>query len=171
MKFFKFSIVSLFITIFLTSCGPTEKEIDRYNNAIVIQQNAVINAETKLINAIMDNDTVTIPITLNDFIYQIETSLTAVQEIEEIDPDISLKKAAISMFNAYLSIAINEYPEIIELKKLSDQEFTEDKEKRFNQLSSKINQILDKKNMEFSETQKKLSEKHKIVFKTFLNGQ
>ncbi|MDD4575130.1 MAG: hypothetical protein PHI36_01760 [Bacteroidales bacterium] len=171
MKFFKFSIVSLFITIFLTSCGPTEKEIDRYNNAIVIQQNAVINAETELINAIMDNDTMTIPITLNDFIYQIETSLTAVQEIEEIDPDISLKEAAISMFNAYLSIAINEYPEIIELKKLSDQEFTEDKEKRFNQLSSKINQILDKKNMEFSETQKKLSEKHKIVFKTFLNGQ
>lgn len=171
MKFFKFSIVSLFITIFLTSCGSTEKEIDRYNNAIVIQQNAVMNAETELINAIMDNDTVTIPITLNDFIYQIETSLTAVKEIEEIDPDISLKKAAISMFNAYLSIAINEYPEIIELKKLSDQEFTEDKEKRFNQLSSKINQILDKKNMEFSETQKKLSEKHKIVFKTFLNGQ
>lgn len=171
MKFFKFSIVSLFITIFLTSCGPTEKEIDRYNNAIVIQQNAVMNAETELINAIMDNDTMTIPITLNDFIYQIETSLTAVQEIEEIDPDISLKEAAISMFNAYLSIAINEYPEIIELKKLSDQEFTEDKEKRFNQLSSKINQILDKKNMEFSETQKKLSEKHKIVFKTFLNGQ
>lgn len=171
MKFFKFSIVSLFITIFLTSCGPTEKEIDRYNNAIVIQQNAVMNAETELINAIMDNDTMTIPITLSDFIYQIETSLTAVQEIEEIDPDFSLKEAAISMFNAYLSIAINEYPEIIELKKLSDQEFTEDKEKRFNQLSSKINQILDKKNMEFSETQKKLSEKHKIVFKTFLNGQ
>lgn len=160
-----------FISIILTACGPNEKEIVRYNDDVVIEQNAVINAETELINAIMNNDTMTVPLALSDFIYQIETSLAAVREMEEIDEEISLKEAALSMFNAYLSIALNEYPEIIELKKMSKKEYTEEKEKRLDQLSFQINEILDQKNMDFFETQKKLSEKYNIAFKTFPNGQ
>lgn len=171
MKSLKALPFYVFISIILTACGPNEKEIVRYNDDVVIEQNAVINAETELINAIMNNDTMIVPLALGDFIYQIETSLAAVQEIEEIDEEISLKEAALSMFNAYLSIAMNQYPEIIELKKMSKQEYTKEKEKRLDQLSFQINEILDQKNMDFFETQKKLSEKYNIAFKTFPNGQ
>lgn len=171
MKLFRPIVFGVFISVILTACGPNEKEIIRYNDEIVLQQYAVINAETELIEAIMDNDTMVIPLAMSDFIYQIEVSIAAVQEIKEIDKEISLKEAAISMFNAYSSIAMNQYPEIIELKKLPDPEFTQDKELRLNQLSTQVNEILDQKNMEFFETQNKLSEKHNIAFKIYTNGQ
>ncbi len=171
MKIFKAFVIFLFSSLIFTSCGPSEKEIVRYNDEIVGHQHAVIIAETELVNVISSNDTSIIPLALSDFVYQIETSLKSVKEIPEVDEEFSLKEAAISMFNSYFSIAINQYPEIIELNSLSDEEFSDEKKRRFELLSTQIDEILNQKNMEFFETQQNLSKKHNIAFKIFTNGK
>jgi hypothetical protein len=171
MKIFQAISLGLFLALFVTSCGPSEKEIVRYNDEIVGHQHSVIIAEAELVNAISNNDTNIIHLALSDFIYQIENSLQLVGEIPEIDQEISLKNAAISMFNAYHSIALNQYPEIIDLNAISENEYTDEHEKRFQLLSIQIDDILNKKNQDFFETQQKLSEKYNIVFKIYTNGK
>lgn len=171
MKIFQAVSLGLFLAFFVTSCGPSEKEIVRYNDEIVGHQHSVIIAEAELVNAISNNDTNIVHLAMSDFIYQIENSIRLVGEIPEVDKDISLKKAAISMFNAYHAVALNQYQEIIVLNSLSDEEYTDEHDKRFQQLSLQIDEIMNKKNQDFFETQQKLSEKYNIVFKIFTDGK
>ncbi|MGI6321625.1 MAG: LIC11966 family surface protein [Bacteroidales bacterium] len=166
-----FLVVIISLTTFLTACKPSEKEIIRYNDEIVELQYGMLYAEAELINAISIGDTNLILITYNDLLYQIEKSIQNIELIEEIDEETSLKKIAAEMFYLYKTIYENEYNEIIRICFIPDEEYTPADDSLFYLIATEADMILNEINLEFFNTQKKLSEKYNVAFKSFDNVQ
>ena len=162
-----FLVVIISLTTFLTACKPSEKEIIRYNDEIVELQYGMLYAEAELINAISIGDTNLILITYNDLLYQIEKSIQNIELIEEIDEETSLKKIAAEMFYLYKTIYENEYNEIIRICFIPDEEYTPADDSLFYLIATEADMILNEINLEFFNTQKKLSEKYNVAFKSF----
>lgn len=166
-----FSLVIIFLAIFLTACKPSDKKIIRYNDEIVELQHALLYAEAELINAISIRDTNLILITYHDLLYQIEKNLQNIDLVEEIDDETSLKEVAIEMFYMYKTIYENEYSEIIRISFIPEEEFTPADDSLFYLIANQADMILNEVNLEFFNTQKELSKKYNIAFKSFDNVQ
>lgn len=166
-----FLVVIISLTTFLTACKPSEKEIIRYNDEIVELQHALLYAEAELVNAISIRDTNLILITYHDLLYQIEKNIQSVELIEEIDEETSLKEVATEMFYIYKTIYENEYSEIIRISFIPEEEFTPADDSLFYIIANQADMILNEVNLDFFNTQKKLSEKYNIAFKSFDNVQ
>ncbi len=151
----------------LSSCGPSDKEIIAYNDEIVAQQSLVIIAENELLTAISNKDSNIIPMAYNDLLYQIDKSITTTNEIIEIDNNLSLKNAALNLFNTYKKVVKNDYVDIIELSLTPESIYTKSMDSIFIIKSQKINQELNDANQKFFDTQKSLSEKYNIAFKIY----
>ncbi len=155
------------ISIFFNSCGPSEKEIIAYNDEVVAQQSLVIIAENELLNAISKKDTSILPIAFDDLLFQIDKSISATKVIVEVDDEMSLKNAALNLFDIYKRVVKKDYVEIIELSLTPESEYTKAMDSVFIIKSQNLNNELNDANQKFFDTQKSLSEKHNIAFKIY----
>lgn len=157
----------IFFMLFFSACGPSDKEIISYNDEIVAQQSLVIIAENELLSAISNKDSAIIPIAYEDLLYQIDKSIENTNQIVEIDNEISLKNAALNLFETYKRVVKNDYQDIIELSLIPESKYTKSMDSIFIMKSKKLNQDLNDANQKFFDTQKSLSEKFNIAFKIY----
>ncbi len=85
-----------------------------YNNQIVNDQKLILQYESKLYNAIYDNANIdTLKSILKEYQLIIDSINSKYQNPFKIED--TMRKVALSLFDAYKSIAYNEYPYLISL--------------------------------------------------------
>ncbi len=161
----RFNLFSLsLIAIVFIACGPTKKDIVKYNDDIVKEQKSVINAEKSLLNLASKLDTLNIDKEYGKFTETINKAIENVKNIKEVDKDLSLKEAAIKLFESYKSVAENEYKEVVRITKIPTPLYTAEEQAKNKKATTSIDEKLNAELKSFLEVQKKLAEKHKFEF-------
>lgn len=161
-KLFTTIICSLFVSVILVSCGPTTNDAITYNDALVNQQEKVIQNESALIEAISKNTPDKLDSSCNDLLNQIKESADVVQKMEAFDGKTDMKDAALKVFEAYKDAAENDYIELINLAKTPDTLYTQETDNKVIDLSKKIDDKLLKAIDAFRAKQKEFAEKYKF---------
>lgn len=151
------------IMLSVISCGPTSDQAIAYNDKIIDQQVAIINAMDGLNSSFSDwTNKAGMDKAWNDAIKQVETSTNEISALEAFDKNSEFKDAALKLFAVYKSVLENEYKEKVALYKLSDALFTKEIEDKCavltDQALNKMNNALD----ELKPVQAKFAEKYKF---------
>lgn len=132
-------LLLMFSAAALTSCGVTPQDAAEYNDKIIAQQSAVYDKEIALMNAMKDyTNQDGIKKAHEELISQSGTSIETVKKMDKFDGNTTFADAAVTLFETYKGLAVKEYKELIELYSLSDEEFTEEKEARADELIDAI---------------------------------
>ncbi len=158
---FKFNVMGMFALLF-ASCGPTKKEIIKYNDTIVFEQKAVINEEKIILDMASKLDVANIDKEYTKFKDVINAAIDKVSKLDEVDKEISLKDAALKLFEAYKSVAEKEYMELVRITKIPTELYTIEEQTKFKDASKVIDDKLNLELKNFLDVQKKLAEKHKF---------
>jgi len=108
----------IFLVILIMTFGSCKKintsQVIEYNNQIVNDQKLILQYESKLYNAIYDNANIdTLKSILKEYQLIIDSINSKYQNPFKIED--TMRKVALSLFDAYKSIAYNEYPYLISL--------------------------------------------------------
>ncbi len=162
----KTTLFVLFITfISITACKSDKKKVIEFNDKIIIEQEAVINAESELINALNDRKLIAIDSLYKKLLSQIVNSENNVNGIIDPDPQIGFKQAALKLFSAYKTHTQNGYKTLVDLSYIPDSIYTSKNEKQFEEISSSVYIILNSEVTTFISVQNKLADKYKFSFK------
>ncbi len=99
---------------------------------------------------------------LGDFKTRIHGLVDTVKKVEKLDDD-AFKNAFITYAKGMLQIADNEYKQIIEIGALTDEQMTEEKAKKEQELIKAINKKFDLLDDEFQKAQEQFAAKHDIT--------
>lgn len=159
-------IVSIFIvTISLFACKSDKKKVIEFNDKIITEQEAVINTESELINALNDRKLKAIDSLYSKLLSQIITSENNVNGLIDPDPQIGFKQAALKLFSSYKTQTQNGYKSLVDLSKIPDSTYTAKHEKQFEEISSSVYITLNSEVTTFISVQNKLADKYKFSFK------
>ncbi|MEI8204930.1 MAG: hypothetical protein WCH34_18055 [Bacteroidota bacterium] len=150
------------VALLFVACGPTKKDIIKYNDDIVFEQKAVINEEKTILGLASKLDTVNIDKEYTKFKDAINSAIDKVGKLNEVDKDVSLKEAALKLFEAYKNVAENEYKEVVRITKIPTALYTPEEETKYKNVSKLIDQKLNYELKNFLDVQKRLAEKHKF---------
>ncbi len=160
-------IINLFaLTVLITllvSCKPSKDDAIKYNDALVNEEIRVIEAEKAFSDAVINNKQEELDNLYNAFLKQIETSITVVSEIKSLGGDSKFKDATLSLLTTYKSVVKQEYAEVLKIAKVPDEEYTEEHNNKMNEISTKIDEMLDKEVQNFLKAQKELTTKYNIT--------
>ena len=152
-------LIPVLFAILLTSCGPTTEQARQYNDKLIAQEVKVIKALDAVDNAFSTYKPEIIEPAIEKAKKQIDKSVKIINEIGDFDGDSEFKNETLNLFNLFKKHLNNEYAEQLELYKLSDEEYTEKEEARWNELSEKMNDEYTKVFNKFSEAQESFAEK------------
>lgn len=155
----------LFCIICFTGCSQKQTEIVNFNDQIISEQEAIINAESNLISAVNEKKILEVDSNYHQLLSQIITSENNVKELVDPDPEIGFKKATLSLFAAYKTQTQNGYKTLVDLAKIPDSLFTPRQAKQFEELSANVFITLNAEVDAFITAQNKLAEKYKFSFK------
>ncbi len=159
-----YSLTMMLVISLFYSCGfVTTDQAVEFNDKIIEQQGLADSTVAVLIEAIGTFKPDQIEPALKSASLQIEKSLVELKKITNIDEESDFLALSIELLELWKSQINNEYAELLELYKLSDEEFDEEAESKQNELSKSIddnyNVIFDK----FSKSQQKFAEKHNFI--------
>jgi len=117
----------------ITKLTPVE-----YNDSIIGFQEKVIKKVLDFSQNIQMLDTVQRDAKLNDIIFEIDNSLSILNQLPSFYGNTKLKDAAITWMNFYRSVFDNEYREIIKISKKPEAEIIENDIIRMNDLSKSV---------------------------------
>lgn len=148
------------IVVAIQSCekqSPVE-----YNNGIIAHQVKIVEKIDELKKAI-DNYNVLPPdvaidemnIAYDKAVFQIDSGISFIQNVEDFKGDNSLKNGAGKLFITYKEIIEGEYKSIIELYKIPDAMFTTEDSEKLEVLSEESNKKLKTAYEDFIKVQKK----------------
>lgn len=160
----KFLLI-LFVGLALASCENKQKQIIAYNDAIISEEEALIQAESRLVEALNNRTINVLDSNYNGLLNQIMKSENKLNEIEEMDAEVGLKQGAAKLFSLYKTQTQTGYKELVELSKIPDSLYTARQAKQFEEISSTLFITLNAEVNAFIATQNKLAEKYKFQFK------
>jgi hypothetical protein len=158
-------ICFLLLSIYFVGCSQKQTEIVNFNDKIISEQEAVINAESTLVNSVNEKKLLEVDSNYQQLLSQIITSENKVKGMVDPDPEIGFKKATLSLFAAYKKQTQNGYKTLVELSKIPDSLFTPRQAKQFEEISSAIFITLNAEVDAFITVQNKLAEKYKFSYK------
>lgn len=158
-------IIALLILLTTASCNSKKEKIITFNDQIITEQEAVINAESNLVNSISDRHLELIDSNYNLLLNQIIHSENNVNSITDPDPEVGFKQSALTLFSTFKEQTQNGYKTLVELSKVPDSLYTSKQEKEFEEISSTIFITINAEVSKFIITQQKLADKHNFSFK------
>jgi hypothetical protein len=157
-----FILIPFFISIILTSCGPTSENARIYDDQLVDQLAKVYTKESLLIEAISKKTPEKLDGLFADFALQIDSSSANISKMGTFDGKADLRDAAVRIFDAYKDAISSDYKEIITLAKISDSIYVPEDDDKKIELCKKIDKKVNKANDEFLELEKGFRGKYKI---------
>lgn len=161
----KIWIITFICLITMASCKNDKKKVIEFNDKIITEQEALINAEAKLINSLNDRKFDMIKKDYQQLLSQIITSENNVSNLTDPDPNIGFKQAALNMFAVYKNQTQNGYKTLVELTYIPDSLYTPNQAKKFEEISSTVFVTLNAEVTSFISVQNKLAEKYQFSFK------
>ncbi|HNW99146.1 MAG TPA: hypothetical protein PKK00_12120 [Bacteroidales bacterium] len=160
------SVVAVFISFTFISCGPSSKDAKAYNDALVAQEEQVINAEKELVLALTKN----LSASQTDAAYekllkQLEKSTDSVKSVKDFNGKSDLKDALMVLFETYKTVVNKDYPEIIKLNKTNDTIITmaEDFDKKI-EITDHIDSVLNASIDKFEKVHMEFAKKYRLEF-------
>lgn len=143
MKKLKFITISFLLILLLSQCGPTKQDAINYNETIITDQKAVINAINNLENAFGTYDTIKIEKALQNAKQQLASAKSSLQKTGGFNEKNEFYDAIMTLYNLFEKQLNKEYAEQLKIYKLPEEEYTKEKEDRFNELSIILNKDYD----------------------------
>ncbi len=150
--------------LFLISCGVDPL---KYHDQIETAHEKLIQEQEKLEKVLNeatgkpDQKAVAVK-QLDAFKTRINGLIDTVQKVEKLDDD-AFKNAFIAYAKEMLQIANNEYKQAIEIGTLSDEQMTEEKEKKEQELIETINKKFQQLDNDLQKSQGEFAAKHNIT--------
>jgi hypothetical protein len=128
MKKLMIALALLVFASVFSACGPTPEEGIAYNDAIIDEQEILMDK----INAVYESfvnyeDMAGMDNALTAAQQQAVTALDNVKKMEAFDKKTDFRDAAITLFEIYKSVTLNELPQVIALYKLPEDQYTQEK--------------------------------------------
>lgn len=161
----KFWIITLISIVTFTACNSNKKSVIEFNDKIITEQEALIKAESKLINSLNGMKKDSIEKDYQMLLSQIVTSENIVNGLTDPDPKIGFKQAALKLFATYKDQTQNGYKTLVDLSFIPDSLYTPKQAKKFEEISSSVFVTLNAEVDSFISVQNKLAEKYKFSFK------
>lgn len=164
-----FSILgAITLIVFLQSCE--QESAVEYNNAIISNQQEIVYKIDNLKKAIDKYNILPQDEAINlmnqaydSVIFQIDTAISFINNVEAIKNDNGLKDAALSLFDQYKEIIEVDYKQIIELYKIPDPLFKVSDQQQLDSLLELSNQKLDDALNAFVQVHNEFSDKNNLV--------
>lgn len=150
----KLNLLFFVFALFLVSCGPSTQDAIDFNNAIIDHQKRLLDTESQLINAISNHQTAQVDQIYKDYLTQIDNSIAAINDLKSFSKFDTFKTSALSLFTAYKEVITNEYAEVIKLYRIPTDVYTDNDDKKLNELTRSIDSKLEDALKNFVETQK-----------------
>ncbi len=164
------NIYLLFIAVgvlFLGACNTQDPV--KYNNDLITEQLKIVEKIDDLKKAI-DNFNVLSPevaidqmnIAYDNAVFQIDSGLLKVKNMENFKDDATLKNGATELFTNYKSVVENEYKNVIELYKIPDNMFTKEDSEKLEKLLQEGNEKLSLAYVDFQKVQQTFATDNKL---------
>ena len=147
----------------ITSCGVTSQQAVEYNDKIIHEQTIVYNKELALMEAMKNyKDMEGMKKAQDELINSSKSSIQVIKNLDKFDGSTEFADAAIIFLETYKGFAEKEYNELIELYSLPQEDYTEEKENRANELFDIIEKAVDTSIQKFGLAQDAFATKYKI---------
>ncbi len=140
-----------------------------YNDKIIAKQRLVVEKIDDLKKAIDDYYVLPEDVAFdrmdsayNAAVFEIDSAITFLNNVEPFKDDASLKNAAIVLFTAYQDVVQHEYKQMIELYKLPDEDFQEEDAKTLDNLKQTSTDKLNTAFNNFVKVQKEFADKYNL---------
>jgi hypothetical protein len=149
------------IVVALSSCKPSKEEAIAYNDKIINEQVAMIDKINLLYDALKNyQDHYGMDFCYAEALKQVETSTAAVEKLDKFGGDTKFRDEALKLFATYKSVLQNELKKMVDMSKLSDDMYTTDVEKQFNDLADVSSKKMDDGLKALDEVQKEFATKY-----------
>lgn len=149
-----------FIATTLFSCGPTRDEAIDYNDKIIGLQKSIDNKEVALLESFKTHKAADIDKAYSDFKTEIETNTAELEKLGPLSKNSTLIDAAKGLFVRYKEVAETDYKQLVEINKLSDEDYTDASLEEENKCTADINKKLDAGLADFTATQEKFASEY-----------
>lgn len=165
MKNYSILFITLFFTLIL-SCQPSTEEAMKYNDGIIEQQNLVNEKFSLLISSYDAYESEEMDAAYNNVLDQLNEDIEYVTKLKGFEEDAYFKEAALAFFNSYKEVLENEHKRIIELLKLSADDYGTTQVKEYEKLRDQASIKIDKAFENMLKNQQKFAKKYHIEFET-----
>lgn len=153
----------VFTAILFSQCGPTIQDAINYNKKIIADQFLVINDINKLEEEFKTYNPEKIEPALEQAKLQVAKAISNLKQIGGFNEKTDFYDATMKLYKLFESQLNNEYAEQLEIYKLSDQEYTNEKRKRYNELLEKISKDYNVVNELFIKAQQNFAKEWNII--------
>ncbi len=129
---------ALILFLMFSQCGPTSEQAMEYNDKLITDQLAVINAINDVDNAFTTYDPAKIEPAIIVAKNKVEESMKALEELGGFNETTEFKDATMSLYKLFKEQLENEYSEQLQIYKLPEEEYTTEKQDRYNELQKLI---------------------------------
>ncbi len=150
---------TLLIVLLFSQCGPTIQEAVDYNDKLVAEEYTITEKINDLDEAFTTYEPANIEPALDAAKNQVDKSIKILEELGGFDGDKIFVDSYSELFKVFKSLLNNEYAEQLEIYKLSEDEYTEEKRIRYNELNKLINDKYNDASEKTSAAQEVFSEK------------
>ena len=145
------------------SAENIKKDAIIYNDALVAQQNKVLNAESAIFDAVTSNIPTNLDPAFENLKKQVKESTDAIKKMKAFDGKADFKNALLKLFSAFKKADKKYFPEYIAIGKLQGSDFTTKKADRMIVLGKKIDSLVIVTNDNFIKTQKEFAAKYNFT--------
>ncbi len=129
---------ALILFLMFSQCGPTSEQAMEYNDKLITDQLAVINAINDVDNAFTTYDPAKIGPAIIVAKNKVEESMKALEKLGGFDKTTEFKDATMSLYKLFKEQLENEYSEQLQIYKLPEEEYTTEQQDRYNELQKLI---------------------------------
>ncbi len=154
MKRISFIFSSILITFLFSACGPTIQDAADYNENVIADQLLVINKFNTLDSAFLTYSPEKIEPAMKKAKSQVLIAISNLEKLGVLNEDSTFYNSTMELYKLFENQLNNEYAEQLKIYKLSDDDYTEKKRERYNELMNKINNDYAVVNQKFMSAQK-----------------
>jgi hypothetical protein len=162
----KYLVYIFLLGITFSACQSNDKQIAiAYNDSLVTQQIAVVDAAVRLQEALDTYHRKDMQTLHKDFQGQINSSLAKIQAQSDFGGDSNFKKATEQFVKTYKQLAQNQYREAVMLLSKSDSVYTKADEARIKQLFEAIDKTTSQAELEYEREQAAFATRNHVELK------
>jgi hypothetical protein len=162
----KYLILTSFALLTLYSCKPNDKKkAIAYNDSLVIQQIAVVDAAVRLQEALDTYHRKDMQTLHKEFQGQINASLAKIQAQSDFGGDTKFKDATEQFVKTYKQLAQNQYREAVNLLSKDDSVYSKVDEARVKQLFETIDKTTSQAEQEYEREQAAFALRNNVELK------
>jgi hypothetical protein len=154
-------ILALFMLGFVSSCGPTQADAIKNNDAIIEQQKILLKEYDKVVEA--SGDVAKVENAIKEYNSQCTKSIEIVEKMDNFGKETAFKDAALTLFKLFKSVGDNELKEMLRILKIPAENLTKADDDLLMTNAKQADEKLEKELDSFIKSQKNYAEKWKIV--------